>query len=321
MKLVDAFKILNLSDSCTEEEVKKNYKKLVKKYHPDTYVNKSEEEKQFAEETTKKINEAKEMIINYLKNQTKFNDEEQEDTYFQEIFELKKAKQRILEELKKELNYISSINEKDKIFESLKKQFLQTIYEFKNSIDKQLNIQSLNLSYQIYHEKYDTILRAYKFEINKRNYLFKYFETETNHTNSIHEFRVTISQIIDKILEKIVEKELINCQYIEDYEMLQTILSKTKFKYNEMCLYGYINIEIARQKFNEEIKDVISKYYKRKQLYEEIINLNKIYIPSYIIDLYNALTDEEKFYEIYNNIGIPTKIRAKVNAIFFSTKK
>jgi molecular chaperone DnaJ len=56
MKLSEAYKIINLSSDATPEEVKKQYKKLAKEFHPD--VNKAPD----AEATFKKISEAYQTI-------------------------------------------------------------------------------------------------------------------------------------------------------------------------------------------------------------------------------------------------------------------
>ena len=56
------YEILGISTNATEEEVKKAYRKLAKKWHPDRYVNKPEELEQ-AEENFKTISEAYNFII------------------------------------------------------------------------------------------------------------------------------------------------------------------------------------------------------------------------------------------------------------------
>jgi molecular chaperone DnaJ len=58
MNLKDAYKTLGLNERATEEEVKKKYKELTRKYHPD--VNKEED----ADSKFKKINEAYQTIKN-----------------------------------------------------------------------------------------------------------------------------------------------------------------------------------------------------------------------------------------------------------------
>jgi curved DNA-binding protein CbpA len=62
----EQFKILGLerNKKPTENEIKKAYKKLAIKYHPDKQTNKSEEEKKQAEEQFKKISQAYEVCLN-----------------------------------------------------------------------------------------------------------------------------------------------------------------------------------------------------------------------------------------------------------------
>ena len=60
----DYYKILGISKSSTEEEIKKAYRKLAMKYHPDKFANSTEKEKKEAEEKFKEINEAYEALTN-----------------------------------------------------------------------------------------------------------------------------------------------------------------------------------------------------------------------------------------------------------------
>ena len=55
---------LELQDNASDDEVKKAYKKLAIKYHPDKQANKSEEEKKEAENNFKIIAEAYEILTN-----------------------------------------------------------------------------------------------------------------------------------------------------------------------------------------------------------------------------------------------------------------
>ncbi len=64
--MLDAYKILGVSPNASDEEVKRAYKELVKKYHPDQYS----ENPLFdlAADKMKEINEAYEQIMNERKN-------------------------------------------------------------------------------------------------------------------------------------------------------------------------------------------------------------------------------------------------------------
>lgn len=59
MDYIDYYKILEITKSATEAEIKKAYRKLARKYHPDLNPNDKEAEKKF-----KEINEANEVLSN-----------------------------------------------------------------------------------------------------------------------------------------------------------------------------------------------------------------------------------------------------------------
>tara|TARA_Y100000022_G_C13002183_1_gene262832 strand:+ start:19 stop:504 length:486 start_codon:yes stop_codon:yes gene_type:complete len=58
------YNILGISNDANEEDIKKAYKKLAVKYHPDKQGNASDEEKKTAEENFKKVAEAYEILTN-----------------------------------------------------------------------------------------------------------------------------------------------------------------------------------------------------------------------------------------------------------------
>jgi curved DNA-binding protein len=85
MTFIDYYKILGLSKNATKEDIKKAYRKLARKYHPDVNPGDAEAEKKF-----KEINEANEVLSN-PENRTKY------DTYgkdWKHAEEFEKAKQQ-----------------------------------------------------------------------------------------------------------------------------------------------------------------------------------------------------------------------------------
>ncbi|WP_299671052.1 J domain-containing protein [uncultured Polaribacter sp.] len=85
MEYVDYYKLLGINKSASEKEIKKAYRKLARKYHPDVNLNNKEAEKKF-----KQINEANEVLSN-PENRKKY------DAYgenWQHAEEFKKAKEQ-----------------------------------------------------------------------------------------------------------------------------------------------------------------------------------------------------------------------------------
>lgn len=87
MEYIDYYKVLGVDKNASEAEIKKAYKKLARKYHPDLNPN-----DQTAEEKFKQINEANEVLSN-PENRKKY-DQYGKDWKHAEEFEKQKAQQR-----------------------------------------------------------------------------------------------------------------------------------------------------------------------------------------------------------------------------------
>lgn len=73
MNFSEATKILGINSDFTEEELRRVYRNLMRKYHPDANIDKSEEELKLLEEKAKEVNGAYEFL--YKNFQTKYMDE------------------------------------------------------------------------------------------------------------------------------------------------------------------------------------------------------------------------------------------------------
>lgn len=87
MAFIDYYKVLEVDKKATETDIKKAYRKLARKYHPDLNPNDKEAERKF-----KEINEANE-VLSHAENRKKY-DEYGENWQHAEEFEKAKQQQR-----------------------------------------------------------------------------------------------------------------------------------------------------------------------------------------------------------------------------------
>lgn len=59
----ECYHIFGMNSSITKEELKRRYRILIKRYHPDIYTNLSERDRKIKEEYCKKINEAYTILL------------------------------------------------------------------------------------------------------------------------------------------------------------------------------------------------------------------------------------------------------------------
>lgn len=86
MEFIDYYKVLGLDKSATEDDIKKAYRKLARKYHPDLNPNDKEAEKKF-----KQLNEANEVLSDPEKRK-KYDEYGKDWPYADEIEKQKRAR-------------------------------------------------------------------------------------------------------------------------------------------------------------------------------------------------------------------------------------
>lgn len=134
MTLEEAYRTLNISKNSSEEEIKKVYKELAKKYHPDLYQNNPLAE--LAEEKLKEINKAYDVLREYYKNKKEepiIEFIEEYDSLGRVIFLDKFTKIKLTGVIKFQI--------KEKIFlAEVKNGYLEGNYQVFNSFGKKLSI-------------------------------------------------------------------------------------------------------------------------------------------------------------------------------------
>ncbi|NND78300.1 MAG: J domain-containing protein [Maribacter sp.] len=88
MKYIDYYSILGITKGASQSDIKKAYRKLARKYHPDVNPNDSEAERKF-----KQINEANEVLGN-VENRKKYDEYGKDWQHADEIAKARKAQQQ-----------------------------------------------------------------------------------------------------------------------------------------------------------------------------------------------------------------------------------
>lgn len=322
MNTDEALRLLNLNRNYTEDDLKREYRKLVIKYHPDKNGDK---DKTFYEEKTKLLNEAKDILTknlkdrsvgqqnnndNYWSNMTK---EKYDYIYEREMKELDRLKKLYKEELRNELSYIYDVDFRDKLFMKWKDRFLDTIYDFYNCMDKQPNSISLKLNYAVYKEEYFKLICWYLYDHWNNSKIIDFAgNLDIDKNDGIKNVRNKMISTIRSILD--IEME--EFKNIDNYSDIESLLLGYRNGFIDICLYGYDKIEKVKSEFKNRIVLEINKYKQRKEI---IDNLTKYYgYPTkLVVELYNNILDEDKFNTLYNEkVDFKTKVKAKAKNIF-----
>lgn len=332
MNFEKALSILRLTRDFTEEDLKKSYRRLAKKYHPDKFTDDKEKE-----ETTKKmaeINSAKNYLDKHLEDRKTGNWRTSSSTYStnnngyrtDEYEKLKKEKDAFYKELVKEINEIKSIlNNNDELLTEVKEKLIRefnifikmlnsvkTISELSN-LKAQLNICIMIIlgDYSIeYCKKYDIKFNQTKLE----SYSLKILQKE------LEELRNRQENIIRRI-----EEEYSKYKYYAGFDVIETILLKIKketilvFKNENINnKNNSIDIEKIISRFNIKILMAFKDYYNRLEKLNELKEKYKNTTDSRIIELLtnleSSLGDPELFEKISKQLNYRISLQAPNNS-------
>ena len=265
-----ALEILGLSTNASEDEVKKTYRNLAKKYHPDNFIVGSLEYK-FSEEKMKKINEAKNTLDNFFKNNS-FDS--------QSYFELEKYKNNLINKLYKYKFKEFCPND----FEIYNNQIDSIIFWFKLEINIDFIFgntkNKIDESYQEHLKLIFQILKEFK-----KEFFFKYEINEVmvkeniNYENGIEDFYNQLLKIKEKyslvnFYRKKLEEDLNDYKLRAGYNYLKdTIEIIINDILKNLKKNNYTNYEEELNQGKKEIEEIFEEYFKYLFQFNEILKM------------------------------------------------
>lgn len=272
MKYGDALRILELDGDYTEKQLKKNYRNLMKKYHPDLHTKESEQEKLILEKRAKDINEAYEILAKSVKhrsNNTKTNSS-YETT-------LERTKKDVINKLNTQLERLKNFFASDA--------FIHKGEEIRFIKEAIINIRSCTTDLEIFN-----VMNNLKFNIEQNNLdLFNSF-VDNWQIDSI------MQKALDEIYYKYSDKVKYTKSIIDTMELIERLKQECYSKVNE-----YEN-KIRRQ-INQKLDRYVAKYSNSEFyfLISNEIEKAKQILEDKICDIYfDAAYEESK--EYFNDI-------------------
>ena len=291
MTRYEALKIFNLSENFTENELKKAYRTLAKKYHPDNFSKNSFEQKQ-AQEKMKEINEAKDLLDKSLKNNSS-----NEQSYF----DLENYKNDLINKLSKYKFQHFCPDE----LKTYNEQIEAIVFWFK------LDIKIILL----YANDKNKINEAYQEHLNLIIQVFKDFKKDFFDKHNIDESKIKENINYECNLEEFYNQLL---KIKEKYDLKEIYRKKIEHDLNDYKLragYDYLK-ELIEFEIDNILKRLKNNNYTN---YEEELNKGKKEIDEIFKDYFNYLVQFNEIQKFLDNQDLNDTKIAKIYYLFKST--
>lgn len=311
---------LELNDNYTEEQLKRNYRCLIKKYHPDLYTTKTKEEQLLAENKTKEINEAYETLIKKLKYRSNSRVKKDDNSSYETTLE--QTKRNTIDKLNVQLERLRNFFVREAFIhkEEEIKFIKEAIVDIKNcTADLEIFNVMRNLKANIDQNNLDLfnwLISSWQFDRFTKKTLSEFYHNyseQVKYSKSV----IDIIELIKKLkqdcynkvneyenrIRKQIRQRLDSCitKYYNDefYCLISDKIDKSKAKLEAKIfdIYFADTYDTSKEYFN----DIISNLYR--QFEKELLSLLKItnIRSKRITELYNYILDDNKFTNFLNS--------------------
>lgn len=272
MTKYEALRILGLDEYASEEEIKKAYRNLAKKYHPDNFTEGSFEQKK-AIEKMQEVNNAKDTLDKIMKNGDKQNNYQQSRNYQQSYMDIEKYKKEMVEKLSRYNSSNSSIND----LTNYHNEIVLIIFNFESYIKDFTNKQKIDNAYNLFKISIKDIFEKLKLDFFKKYEINESTIIETiNYECNLEEFYKQLLKIKEKydlkeIYRKKIEQDLhdyklrVGYDYLKEYIEIGINNILIRLKTN-----NYTNYEEELKKGKKEIDEVFDLYFSYITQFNEI---------------------------------------------------
>lgn len=238
-----AIEILGLNRHFTEDELKETYRNLMRKYHPDANIGKSNEELKTLEEKAKEINSAYELLC---KNFQSISLDEYIRFLYNELLKYNKK---------------TNININSVYLEDYQHEISIFIQGFAMYADKFKTKQDLDTYFAYTKEAIKAVFEKLCVAYFKQYSIDVKYKRELNYEVSIQDFYEQLKEIKEQFLEQVIGKEILKYQNYKGYEYLKSWI-EIAVVHNFRVNVEKMGLEEAISMMHEEAEGLFELYFK-----------------------------------------------------------